>query len=231
MKHWKIGAIVGIAVGIVAVVGVAGVAADSWFLPDNSITVPGLAAPVATPSPDVLAVMGVLRRPRRAEDALPDGIVRPGRASEVTVAGGNAADSRRVQTQLGDVYVLPANNGVCAINVARQHVREACGDLGELVAGQITGLNVCAPDLPVGTLEVRGLLPDGSSNVGIMTKGGKTAPVEVSDNVVLARVNDPPLALRWTDAQAKEHTSSLPSVPVDDLDCKGPPPGSGTSGP
>lgn len=110
-------------------------------------------------------------------------------------AGPNVAAARRVSASNGQsAYLVPANQGVCAVST-----NEAlCAQAASL--GGADSVDLCSPTLPIGQIEIQWLLPDGAQNVAVRKADGSASAFPPGYNVYIARFptsGSPPTTLEW----------------------------------
>ena len=135
---------------------------------------------------DQASAFAILRRPQVEGDSLPEERWPSLEGGMVGRLGLNPSLARRASTDAGDAWVIPGNGFVCL------DCGGACCNTAEAAAaGQIvTWTSTRSGDRCI----VHGLVPDGVSEVTLVTTTGATGEVSVRDNVYGAVLDGPFLA-------------------------------------
>lgn len=138
------------------------------------------------------ADFAVLRRPRTTADRL-----RPGIAADRF-----AVDPRATRLAYGrgtsQLFAAQAGGQVCLLD--SRDVVSNCWPKRRVLAGDASVAALCARNLPQGTIQLAGLVPDGVERVTVVLPGRPDLSVRVAENAWLAftPARDPlPLTLRW----------------------------------
>lgn len=108
----------------------------------------------------------------------------------------NAKANLRLARRIGDVdalartWLVPGDGKLCTVTDAGGRVTAGCVTDEQAFTGEALSTLSGGPTLPDGSATVSNLLPDGASNVAIVTARG-TVPVTVKSNWVTATVNSP----------------------------------------
>jgi hypothetical protein len=181
------------------------------------------ATPIAAPDQEQLALLGVLRREGRPEDAVPDRTREHVDRSLGPDVGANAGLARHaLRTGLGeDLYVVPARGWVC--------LTSSTGPANCVPTARIAeGYGAAVQRIPSG-FRLGGLVPDGVARVEVRGADGASATVESEGNAWRADVPFEPSAVAWTRAGAADEVSvpvgappPAPTAPADGPGIAGP---------
>lgn len=141
-------------------------------------------SPVQTtpvPSPAGFSVFNVVRTSPVAPDVSTAAVRDP----QLQAAFGlTTSGARTVASSSGDaVIVTPGSNGLC-VSVGGAGT---CNTVEAAQAGQLIGVQLCAPDLPAGQMRVFGAQPDGVTSVTLDAAVPTT--IDVANNVYSATVD------------------------------------------
>jgi hypothetical protein len=126
----------------------------------------------------------------------------------------NIAETRIVQTSGGPVWIIPGNNGTCALwgQTAATTVPQGnganwvgCADNSALLT---TGLTVLTRSSSAGEF-VFGFVPNGNSSVSAVSAAGSSVVIPVVDNAFASEVPVGNLRLTFKDAAGATSTTSL----------------------
>jgi len=191
-----------VAVAVACVLGLTGVAAAAIGL-STSGSDPGLQRAAVSPvvNAAVKSQLSVFNRAGTLADKLPSTF---GWTLQHVYgfAGANAAASRHVTASDGEAaYLVPANDGLCAISANEAF----CAPAAHLAGAD--SVDLCSPTLPSGQIEIEWLLPDGAQNIAVRKADGSTNAFASGYNVYLARFPASgalPTAIEW-DAGGQHH--------------------------
>jgi len=152
-------------------------------------------------TPDQLADLAILRRPRTPFDAVDSRDISVlSRSSFTGASGANFELSRRAQGfASGAAWVIPAAASVCVVADARLTPRSesvpgsngaaGCEPNGAIPTGKLMVSSSTArePDVTL----VAGLVPDGVEAITAKSPGGRTWTIPVHENVYMASVTGP----------------------------------------
>lgn len=165
---------IAIALLALAIVAVSAVAQEAEETP------PSWQAPpqVSSVEPAAADTMEVLDEPRAAGDQMPADIAEP--LDEKATFGMNPDLSRRAIANVShSVYVVPANDYVCATLTVGEGANLSCAETEDIAAGRSGPSTV---SLDGGSIAIYGVVPDGVESVSLQTGESDSAAVEVTDN-------------------------------------------------
>ena len=168
--------------------------------------------PVSPPrQPAVASQLSVFTRAPTSADALP-AADRTYLRQEHGSAHPDVTDARRVQASDGQsAYLIPATDGVCAINANEAFCSSSTSWPGEDV------VDLCSPKLPLGQIEIEWLLPDGATNVALRTASTTVRRFAPGFNIYIARLPIHrllPTSIQW-DGPGGQHHSVDAGIPPD----------------
>jgi hypothetical protein len=149
---------------------------------------------VLAPGSSLLQQFGVLRRARRADDALPPD-ARQGVAEAMTGLYGVNPDGARLALTVGSksVYLVPGGQNLCAID---ESGAGSCQGLADIDLGRLFTVAFGPPDIPPGHYLVYGAAPDGVSSVIVSSTLSGRVAVPVKNNGWLVDVKSMPTAVQ-----------------------------------
>lgn len=190
MRFTRIG-LVGLGAAAIAGAGVAIAVADSASDPDAgmvktatattvSTTAPTLAVPPRPPTSLALraAVIGkvaLLRAPATADDAIPDSYAPSTEPDAPTSITEGDLQLARKLPGVSSTWVVPLETGALALVTSNGGAQFSPQQLDTGGVVQVTYHN--------GSTVVAGVVPDGTTNVGIDTSTGDSEPADVAQNV------------------------------------------------
>jgi hypothetical protein len=127
--------------------------------------------------------------------------------SVVAGQGANPDLAHVIPAARGPIAVVPGDGVLCI----GSGVAAGCPSIAAAESGKAYVVEVCSPNLPAGTSRLFGLLPDGASDVTVVSKDGSTRPVGLDGNAYVVESTEPLRALKWTQA-GTAHEESLPDV-------------------
>jgi hypothetical protein len=170
------------------------------------------AVPIGAVDQAQLALLGVLRRGGRPDDAVPDRTRDQVAAALGPDVGANAGLARHaLRTALGeDLYVVPGRGWVCLTSTTAP---ASCVPT-ERVA---EGYGVALQRIPSG-FRLGGLVPDGVAGVEVRGTAGETATATAEGNAWRADVAFEPAAVAWTragvDGEVSVPVTAPPAAPT-----------------
>lgn len=142
---------------------------------------PGQEAPqVTTIDEQALDAASVLRRARDTGDSLPEELA--GKIDARADFGMNPDLSRRAVGGTTPVYLIPADDRVCAAMTVGDGATVTCATTSDLAGGRVAPATVGLAD---GAIGIYGIVPDGVDSVSIAA-GVNSTEAEVVDNGYLA---------------------------------------------
>jgi hypothetical protein len=187
------------------------------------VTAIGTRAQAGTPiagraqGPDVAlsARLAVLRRPVAATDAVP-----PRWQRQITaVPGGfgapdevpDFAAARRVVHPAGATFwIVPSDDGLCVLEEAGDGAGFGCSSADDVLAGRAYAVSRgTGYGLPADAARVSGLMPDGASQVVLVTRDGAEHPALLDDNAYAVVVSGAPERIEWRDGAGVRHSAGV----------------------
>jgi hypothetical protein len=164
-------------------------------------------APPAPTGPQPRLRLSLLSRPRSAHDELPQGTLAPSTTSSFHLHPKRARLAHTHTRQR--LYLIPGEHWLCL--ASDDQTIFSCWSPHDIAAGIATTAALCSPNLPRGTIELAGLLPDGVPRVSIERPHMPNITIPVHTNVFLANLpaDEPlPLQVHW---QTHGHNETRPS--------------------
>jgi hypothetical protein len=161
-----------VALGALAVSGVAAVAQDGETAPGQGV------AQVTSIDPEARDAMAMLDSTRTATDALPAAVARP--LDENADFGMNPDLSRlAIGNATRSVYVIPADGHVCAALASGDSTNLSCPETAQVADGTSGATTVTVDG---GSIAIYGIVPDGVSTVTVKTGTSTSTAVGVDHN-------------------------------------------------
>lgn len=159
--------------------------------------------------PSIERDFSVFRRPRRAGDESPNA-----NAPTLPESGGNSSLSRHVGDTRSNLGVVVGNGAVCL----QDDTSSDCASESVATSGHLVAYDVCAPGLPLDSVRLRSLVPDGVKSVSIVRDDSSSETIPIVDNGFTALVRGRVVRVDWTrDGVAGSEAVRYPA----NLHCRG----------
>ncbi|WP_304726154.1 hypothetical protein [Conexibacter sp. CPCC 206217] len=129
--------------------------------------------------------------------------------------GANAALARLALTRAdgAKVYLTPAQGGICFSS--SDGLEAGCVDNEQAVSGDNAKSIICAPGLPADSIEIYGVLPDGTQEPTVVYSDGKQRALPVAGNTYVfrsARRGPLPVTITFTlGGERRQVSAQVPS--------------------